>query len=403
MTEIRVPKLNNNDAAYVLLEWLVEHGAAVGADEPVATIETSKAVEELASPSGGRVEHLLPAGSECRPGETIGRLRDGDDGAEESPAPEPVAVPGPAATGPVITGPARALIDELGIDLDRVRGLDVAVVKRADVERLAAATDSSADGSAVGGAVGGADGAAVGGGDDGVGLGGRELTANQRAVARTVTLSHRTIPAAYSVIKVDVGAAVALARDLTRRFRKLVGLPDLLVAALGRQHERHPGFFAMLAEDERTVVPAAAPHVGVTFDLGNGLYVPVIRDAARRTIEEIAGLMAEFRRRAAAGSLRERDLADGNIMLTLHHDADIVLAVPIVFPGQACAIALAAARPEPVLDDAGELALRTTANVGIAFDHRLVGGRQATLFLQDLKEMLESPHQLIAPQAPPGR
>jgi 2-oxoglutarate dehydrogenase E2 component (dihydrolipoamide succinyltransferase) len=130
--------------------------------------------------------------------------------------------------------------------------------------------------------------------------------------------------------------------------------------------------------------------VGVTLDLGNGLYIPVVKDAHTRTVPEIAEILTGFRRSAQHGRFQERDMEDGNIVLTLHHDGAVVHAIPIVFPGQACALALAAP-------------YQGTADITVAFDHRLAGGRQAALFLQDLKDLLEEPDQLSEPPAPAPR
>ncbi|MGW6502923.1 2-oxo acid dehydrogenase subunit E2 [Nonomuraea angiospora] len=424
MAEIRMPKLNTNDSAYVLLEWLVADGAPVRGDDVVASVETSKTVEELVSGHDGILVHLIPAGADCTPGQPIAHI---------TSHPSPVAAGSgdePPSTAPLITAPAQALIDELGIDPARVRALPVKVVRRADVERLAATGEppphppaptalspavtppavtppavtppavtppavtppavtppqetppavapSIVPASAASGAAASPGAAPASGVPAGESV--RRLSGNQRAVGRTVSLSHQTIPAAYTAIKVDVGKATAAARDLTKRLRKLVGLPDLLIAAVARLHQDFPLCFATLLDEDTAAVPDA-PDVGVTIDLGTGLYVPVIRDAHNKGIEEIAGELAGFRRLAQRGGFRQEHLDGGNIVVTLHHDRDIVMAVPIVFPGQACALALTSPQRE------GE---RTVAVIGLAYDHRLVNGRDAVLFLQALKEALEA-------------
>ncbi|NUW41365.1 2-oxo acid dehydrogenase subunit E2 [Nonomuraea rhodomycinica] len=352
MGELRVPKLNNNDSEYTLLEWLAADGAPVRREEPVATLETSKAVEELTAEQDGTLTHLLAQGAVCRPGDLLARITSGDaEPAVPFPAPTLAEKPG----GPIITAPAQDLIDSLGLDPALVRTLDVKVVRRADVERLAASGSSASQAA---------------------------LSVHQRAVGRTVTLSHRTIPAAYTAIKVDVGAALTLTRDLTRRLRKLVGLPDLLIAAVASLHDKHPMFFAELVDEATAAVPET-PAVGVTIDLGTGLYVPVVR--GRPGLAEIAETMTAFRRHAQHGTFKEADLRGANIAVTLHHDPDIVLAIPIIAPGHACALALASPQPE------GD---RTVATIGLAYDHRLNNGRDAVLFLQALKESLESPEGL---------
>ena len=372
MGEIRVPKLNNNDSEYTLLEWLAADGAQVRRDDPLVTLETSKAVEELVSEQDGTLTQLVRAGASCTPGQLIARIGPAPAGRPERvptsldsagtpPPSEPVAV---ADGGPIITAPARALLDELGLDPALVAGLDVKVVRRTDVERLAAATGGSeppekTDAHHDGGQT-------------------RPLSNHQRAVGRTVTLSHQSIPAGYTAIKVDVTPALTTARALTRRLRKLVGLPDLLIAAVARLHADFPMFFAELIDDRTARIPDQ-PRIGVTIDMGTGLYVPVIRD--RLSVPDVAERLAEFRGLAQHGGFTEAHLTGGNIVVTLHHDTDIIMAIPIVFPGHACAIALTSPQPD------GE---RTVAAIGLAYDHRLINGRDVVLFLQALKETLES-------------
>lgn len=392
MTEIRVPKLNNNDTEYTLVDWLVEEGKPVAEGDPVVVVETSKAAEELECTAEGNLHQAVPTGSACAPGDVIGHvLAPGETPAPASP--EPAAGTGPAdgaAAGAAvtITNPARAVMTELGVPEDRVRALGVKVVRRTDVEQLAArireeeqagAQPAEPDGTAVDPALAHA------------------LPPVQQAVGRSVARSQQTIPAAYTVVKVDVGAAQWRASAAARRLRRLVGLPELLLTAVSRAHEAFPLFFARLVDD-RTALKSEAAHVGVTMDVGRGLFVPVVERASGLAFEEIVEAVSGFRRTAMTGTFRESELSGGNITVTLHNDADVVAAVPFVFPGQVCALALAGPQQELVHDADGTVRARTVANLGIAYDHRLLNGRDALLFLQRLKAQLEAPEKLLGPE-----
>ncbi|MEU8177134.1 biotin/lipoyl-containing protein [Microbispora hainanensis] len=215
MAELRVPKLNNNDTEYLLVEWLAADGAQVAEDDAVALVETSKAAEELIADAAGVLRHRLRQGVWCRPDDVIAVIGDVPeppefDAASSVPAAQDAVARGAGQRGveqrsagdepaPLITAPAQALIDELGIGLDRVRALGVAVVRRADVERLAATPP---------------------GGET---RGEHRLSRVQRAVARSVELSRRTIPAAYAVVRMDLGPALEHARATTREIRRPVG------------------------------------------------------------------------------------------------------------------------------------------------------------------------------------
>ncbi|MEU7991087.1 2-oxo acid dehydrogenase subunit E2 [Streptosporangium canum] len=391
MTEIRVPKLNNNDTVYLLVEWAAKDGQAVRAGEPLVVLETSKAAEELVAEEDGTLLCLLEAGAECAPGQVIARLL-ADGEAPPSPAAEHGASPATPDHEVVVTAPALRLMDERGISMEQVRALGRKVVRRADLESLLApwagpgnpvsvTLPTIAPGRASGPAASGTV-------PEGSGL--IEPSRAQRRVAEVVEESHRDIPSAFTVMRVDVTDALGFARQETRRLRVLIGLPELLVRATGRLLDRFPLCFATPV-DGRRARRAVSAEVGVTVDVGGGMVVPVVRDAGRRPLGEIAGDLTRFRRAALDGTFRERDLQGGNIMLTLHTDAAVVMAVPVVFPGQTCALSLAAPRPEVVETRDGGFAVRKVILLGLAYDHRFVNGRDSAEFLGALRTALESP------------
>lgn len=373
MPELLVPKLNNNDSDYVLTDWLAPDGTPVAAGAPIAVVETSKAAEELEADATGVLHHRLPAGTRCRPGDPIAFIADGSAPAATQ-APPAGAAPAPAE-GPLVTRPAQALMDELGVTLAEVTALGVPVVKREHVQSLragspSAAPDSSGRTPAPPPAAGSIPAPAAGGERI-------ELGRVQAGVARAVRLSHQSIPAAYTVVRMDLAGALAYGAAATRKVRRPVGLAELFVREVAALQRDFPRFFAAVDEDGRTAALAEAAHIGVTVDLGEGLYVPCVRDAADRTLGEIATQLMSYRIAATKGTFRERDLVGANFVVTLHTDADVVLAVPFVLPGTVCALAVTS----PVDGSA--------ANIGLAYDHRLINGRDASLFLHALRTSME--------------
>ncbi|WP_328710278.1 2-oxo acid dehydrogenase subunit E2 [Microbispora hainanensis] len=426
MTDFRVPKLNNNDTSYVLVEWLAEDGQTVRDGDPIVLLETSKATEEVEAPSDGVLRRLLAEGAECEPGQVIARLlASADEDAGETTAgparqaagkaaqqaadgnpggPQTAAPPGDVS-GVIVTAPARELIEAHGVAMDRVYALGRKVIRRTDVEELLAAQEPSpaaADAAQAGDAqaadaqardVLAADaqaGDVLADDDDAQWI---TLSRAQQRTAEVVERSRREIPAAFTAMNVDVTEVLSLARGLTRRLRTLVGLPEMVVKATGGLLDRFPMFFAAPGPGPRAR-RAATADVGVTVDVGRGLFIPVVRDAGNRPLSEIAGDLVGFRKTALTGSFRERDLQGGAITLTLHTHDGIVFAVPIVFPGQTCALSLTAPRPEVVQDGPG-FAVRKTATVGLAYDHRYINGRDAAEFLGELRTALESPARFL--------
>ena len=377
MTAVEVPKLNNNDTAYVLVEWLAEDGQQLEEGDPVVVIETSKAAEELCCEHGGVLQRLVAAPADCAQGDVIARLfaseADRQEFLAERPAdPAPAPVDDGAAGLPTLTEPARLLAERHGIEPAALARLGLRIVREADVRRLLseAPQDSEA----------------------------RAHTPNraQRAVAAAVAQSHREIPAAFTAVVVTVDSALATARELSERTGALIGLPELLVAVLGRLHHRFPLCYGTPTDQGTLLLPEEA-RVGVTVDVGRGLFAPVVKSAGELTLGEIAGLLMDYRIKAMREAFQTDDLNGANILLSLNHDEDVLFAQPIVFPGQTCAVSLAGTRREAVFTDDGAVVARSVAVVGLAYDHRFVNGSTAVEFLKAIKKALESPIGLDVP------
>jgi 2-oxoglutarate dehydrogenase E2 component (dihydrolipoamide succinyltransferase) len=277
-------------------------------------------------------------------------------------------------------------MEELGVGEDRVRALGRKVIRRDDVAALATAVQAGATVVQEG-----ATAAQEGGGDarDGGEL---VLSRTQTRIAEVVSRTHREVPAAYTVVKVDVEDALRLARELTPRLRTLIGLPELLVKAVAGLIGRFELLFATPIGPGR-LRRAPTAHVGITMDAGNGLYVPVVHDATNRSLSQVSRTMMAHRLAAMRGGFHEADLAGSNIVVTLHNESTVTLAIPIVFPGQICALSLAATRREAVPAGDGFEA-RHTVNLGLAYDHRYANGHDAILFLDAIRTALESPATL---------
>jgi 2-oxoglutarate dehydrogenase E2 component (dihydrolipoamide succinyltransferase) len=375
VADVVVPKLNNNDTTYTVVEWLFPDGQDVPAGAAVVVVETSKAAEDLACDEGGVLQQLVAVGAECQPGEVIGRLFASERErqqflTERSAAPQPPEQPAPL----VITDAARDLARRHGIDDERLRALGLSVIKSSDVERIVAAAQpvpaARSDRRTL------------------------PIPRGQQAVADVVSESHRTIPAAFTLTKVDADAALAAADEASQRFGQMIGLPELIIKATASLYDQFPAFFATFCGDALAVAPA--PRVGVTIDVGEGLSIPVLPDVSAMTLGELASALMEIRMKAIRGGFREHDFAGATIVVSLNTDVGIVFATPIVFPGQTCMLSLGATMPELTQTDGGSVRVRMVAYVGVAYDHRAINGRDAARFLQELRKALESPARLVA-------
>ncbi|MGP9017097.1 2-oxo acid dehydrogenase subunit E2 [Streptomyces sp. BR1] len=372
MIEITVPKLNNNDAHYDLVEWLVEDGATVAKDDDLATVETSKAAEDLVCEHDGVLLRAVQAGEQVAPGSVVGRLF--ADEAERtaylaSAAAAPAATAGPGDDAAyVLTDAARTLAAASDVGTDELRALGKRVIKGSDVEALLARRAPAAQEDT-----------------DRV-----PLSQLQRAIGSVVTESLRTIPTSFTVLRVRVDAAEDSARELARHTDVAISLPELLISELARLRGDFPAFFATY-HDDGTIAHADGSHIGVTVDLGQGLYIPVVRDADELSVADVAERLEDIRFSALRGSFKGSELTGATITLSLNNDADVVFTQPIVFPGQTCMVSLGGTQSVLELTDEGEVVATRRAHIGLAFDHRVINGRDAVLFLQALKSALEQP------------
>jgi pyruvate/2-oxoglutarate dehydrogenase complex dihydrolipoamide acyltransferase (E2) component len=214
------------------------------------------------------------------------------------------------------------------------------------------------------------------------------LSPRQRAVGAVVTRSHRTVPDAFVAVAVPCDGLLERLRASNAEHAGSVGLPEAVLKALAGLRPAFPAFFGWLDGEDRLRLPGPETDIGITIDVGTGLFVPVVRDAGALGLLELADRLAEFRYKAMRQSFQDSDLAGGQLSVSLAMDADVLVSVPIIQSPQVCMISLAAVRTEVVLDEHDRPGRRRHLTVGLAYDHRVINGREAVQFLAALRSAL---------------
>ncbi|MFD6993694.1 2-oxo acid dehydrogenase subunit E2 [Streptomyces sp. NPDC059943] len=331
---VGVPKLNNNDTTYLVLQWLVEDGAQVAEGDPLVEVETSKAVEEIVAPAAGHLRVRAAEGTEIGVGKLLAELfaepptAPPDTSSTAPPGAPTVAAPVPPPAAP--PGPAP-----------RTHVLDRA----------------------------------------------------QQGTAAVVTRAHQEVPAAFAAVEVEVDAVLARLRTLSDETGAEVGLPEAVVKAVAATHPAFPHLFGALV-DERTVRLADTVDIGVTVDAGNGLYTPVLRDCAARSLADLSDDLMEFRMKAFRGEFTAGDLSGGSLTVSLNVEPGVLVVQPIVMWPQLCMVSVGGPLTRLVLAD-GVPAPATVVTLGLAYDHRVVNGREAVAFLRAVADALHDPEQLV--------
>jgi pyruvate dehydrogenase E2 component (dihydrolipoyllysine-residue acetyltransferase) len=378
--ELTMPKLSDSMADAVIVRWLVSPGEAFERGKPLVEVETDKATVVYEAEQAGTLDSILvPEGGTAAIGDAIATLANGDGATAQAPPPPArrVSDGGRANASPV----ARRTAVELGVSLHGLAGTGPGGrITREDVERAAAEPGAAPAEPAVAGGKGQTT--------------RHELTPTQATIARRMVESVTTIPVFSVSADVDVSLVLELRRGADAEAGVVPSVNDFVVKASAQALREHPRFNASFADG--AVETYSRVNVAIAVATDDALLVPVIGDADRRSLAEIA---AETRRLAEAArrrALTPADLADGTFTVTNLGMFGVRSFTAIVDPPQAAILAVGGARRAPVEDARGELAFRDLMTLTLTCDHRVVYGADGARFLSRLRELLERPLAVLA-------
>jgi pyruvate dehydrogenase E2 component (dihydrolipoamide acetyltransferase) len=204
--------------------------------------------------------------------------------------------------------------------------------------------------------------------------------------------AHRVVPPVTHVEECDVTELEAtrnLANDRAPDQPRLTFLP-FIVKAVVQGLKDHPALNATLDEDAAEIVYHDHYDIGVAVDTPSGLVVPVIHDADKKRLREIATEIDRLAQGARAGTLGMSELRGGTFTVTSPGPFGGLMATPIVFHPQAAILGVHRATERAVVRD-GQIVARKMMNLSITFDHRILDGMTAARFALDVVKLLEHP------------
>ena len=333
--EFRLPDVGEGIATAEILEWLVAEGDHVTEHQDLVQIQTDKAVVDIPSPATGVVSRLC-----VQVGDTVdvGALLVVIDG----PTLDPQAAPqdAPAGERPRAAPATRRLARELGVDLAEVQG------------------------SGPGGRVVDADVARAARRDEGEVV---PLRGTRRVIAHTLTRAWREVPRIIDYREVDATALL----DLRARL-ELTPTPLIVRAAVIAARE-HPYVNASIDLERETITLHRHYHVGIATASTEGLTVPVLHDADRRSLDDIAQEIAALAQAARERRLKPEQLAGATLTVNNFGSLGTWLGTPIVRPPEVLNLGVGAIRERVVAVD-GAPVVRPTLVLSAAADHRVLDG-----------------------------
>ena len=410
-TELKLPRLGQGMESGVIVRWLKAEGDTIARGDPLYELDTDKVTQEVEAEQDGVLTKIVVAEGEVEVGATVAMIE--GDGAEspggDSAKPEaqpsaettaPAAEAGAQVEEPAVAAAlplpepglrapegraktvkasplARRIARERGVDLGSVRGTgpDGRVLAE-DVEKAGTAAGAPAAPRPV--ATPPAEVEVV------------QLTQIRKTIARRLTEAW-TAPVFQLGAAADMTETLALREKLVERLAEGDVKPtvnDVLVKLAAIALTRHTPVNATFAGEE--IHRHAAAHVGIAVAAPQGLVVPVIRDADRRTIQEIARARADLVGRARNNKLTLPDLEGGTFTISNLGMFGVEQFVAVLNPPQVAILAVGAVKDEAVVQD-GEVVVAPILRLTLTCDHRAIDGADGAAFLQTLVALVEQP------------
>jgi pyruvate dehydrogenase E2 component (dihydrolipoamide acetyltransferase) len=403
-TAVIMPKVDMVMEHGTIVRWLRQEGQPVTAGEPLFEIETDKATMEVEAPASGVLGPIRAGPGETVPVATVVAviLAPGEEAAAiDAPLADRAAAPSPpslVATAPGTSAPqdrrppatplARRLARMHGLGLEAVRGSGPGGrIQRRDIEAyLAARNDGAPITPSPPAAVAPvaeppASSAPLEGGMFTPLRGVRKVVAERMAQAALV-------PQFALQREIDATRLLAVRERVPGR----PSLTAIIARAVAPLLLRHPALNSSFRDGG--IFTHASVHLGIAMDSDGRLLVPVIRDAQRRTLAEIATALDDLKRRAAARQLTPADLSGSTFSISNLGMFGVDQFTALVNPPEAAILAVGRVIERGV-NIGGQLALQPRMVLTLSADHRVVDGATAARFLADLCAALEEPYLLL--------
>lgn len=418
--EFRLPDIGEGMVEAEVVKWYVQEGDTIEEDQPMVELMTDKANVVIPSPRKGvvlkrfgREGEVVKVGSVLvvigEPGEVPETVAARVEAAISAPAAQvaPASAPAPGIgevappPGRVLATPAtRRLARELGVDLRQVpptgphgRVTKEDVIRFVEAQRAPTAPPTPAPTPTV--PVEAPVAPEVG---PPAGLEERvPLRGLRRVIARRMTQSKHTAAHFTYVEEVDMTELVRL-REQMRPVAEAQGvrltyLPFIIKAVIIGL-KRFPIINASLDDEKEEIVLKKYYHIGIAVQTDQGLTVPVIHDADKRSLLDLAREVERLATAAREGRLALHEVRGSTFTITSLGKLGGLLATPIINYPEVAILGVHKIEPRPVVR-AGEIVIRHMMNVSLSFDHRVVDGAVGAEFTQVVREHLENPHLLF--------
>lgn len=414
---IRLPDVGEGIAEAELVEWHVKVGDVVREDDVLAAVMTDKAAVEVPSSVdgkvlalGGEIGDMIAIGAVLIRIEVDGEGNESGDvaapaaatveekpvvvGAVTKPEPKPAAksaeapvaaspVKRAAGTKPLASPSVRARAREEGVDLRQVPGSGAAGrISHVDLDNWIASGGIQQGGVTRG---------------QNTGVEEVRVIGMRRKIAEKMAISKRQIPHITIVEEVEMSALEDLRAALNAKHKgeraKLTLLPFLMRAIVEAVREQ-PELNARYDDEAGVIHRHGGVHVGIATQTPNGLNVPVVKHAEAGSLWDNAETVSRLAQEVRDGTIKRDELSGGTITITSLGPLGAIATTPIINHPEVAIVGVNKMQIRPVWDGQ-QFQPRKMMNISCSFDHRVIDGWDAAVFVQKLKTLLETPAMLF--------
>ncbi len=404
-TEIKVPVLPESVSDATIASWHKKVGDAVKRDENIVDLETDKVVLEVPSTVDGVIKELkFEEGATVTSSQVLAIIEEGAVAAapakEEAPAagaeevqekkgaakaeaaapastkPAPVSASGSASSE--LPPGARFTAETRGIDPSQVEGTGRrGAVTKEDLINYASGKSAGVSGGARP--------------EERV-----PMTRIRKRIAERLMQSKNSIAMLTSFNEVNLANVMALRKQLGEQFQKdtgvKLGFMSFFAKAAANALQRHPVVNASVDGDD--IIYHGYADISVAISTDRGLVTPVLRNVERMSFADVERGIADFATQSREGGLKLEDLQGGTFTITNGGTFGSLMSTPIVNPPQSAILGMHAIKDRAIVEN-GQVIAAPMMYIALSYDHRIIDGKDAVLFLVDIKNQLENPGRMV--------
>ncbi len=381
--DVKVPVLPESVTDATVATWYKKPGDFVKRDENLVDLETDKVVLEVPAPADGILESIaVDSGEVVEANQVLGVVKEGEiptEKTEESVAPKATSAPAKEATAPVTSnqavdtgsaGPAaRKMMHENNIDASQVSGSGRGGrITKPDVQSVANTPMEERV----------------------------PMSRLRQKIASRMVEAQSTAAMLTSFNEVDLKAVMDIRKKYKEEFINKhgikLGLMSFFVKAATEALKQFPVINASVEDTD--VVYHKQQNIGIAVATDRGLVVPVLKNTNAMGLADIDAGIRDYAVAGNAGKLTMDDMTGGTFTITNGGSFGSLMSTPILNMPQSAILGMHTIKDRPVVVD-GEIVVRPMMYLALTYDHRIIDGKDAVLFLVAIKEMLEDPARML--------